>query len=220
MSEPFQRSLFPGQAVICGRVLPPLTFWRLQCLQAIGSPFLGHDSSGQVTLADLLLAVRAVRTPNLVPPDLQPTFRDRFTYRHRRHAQAWFEREAASFITWLSLHQLCPELWQCEDSDATREITAPLILTQIAALMQCGMAHAEAWDTAPGYATWLIAAHAERQTDRVKFHRDEDDDINAELEALDQRSEAELIAQARADLSDAAFDRWLSARHRPASTDH
>lgn len=216
MSEPFQRTLFPGTAVICGRELPPLSLWRLQCLQAIACPFLGLDAERRVTLADLLLAVRAVCTPNLVPPDLRPQWRDRWLYRRRKRSQAWFDAQAAAFLQWLSLHQIRPELWHCEDGEG-RDITAPPILAQIAALMDCGLAHAEAWDTAPGYAAWLTTACAERQTDRVQFQTDEDDDINRMCDELALRDEAEILAQARADLPPAVFDRWLSARQKSAA---
>jgi hypothetical protein len=102
-------------------------------------------------------------------------------------------------------------LWENEDSD-NRTISAPFILSQVAGLMGLGMTHAEAWNTSPGYAKWLLAAHAERQTDRVKFYNDEDDEINMATAALDQRTEAETLAQAKTDLSPEAYERWLSAR--------
>lgn len=218
MSEPFQRTLFPGTAHICGRALPPLTFWRLACLQAIGSPFLGHDAETEVTLADLLLALRAVNTINLVPPDLRPSWRDRLLYRRRKSNRAWFEREATNFLQWLALHQLRPELWQNDDDSSVRSITAPLILTQIVGLMHAGLSHTEAWNTAPGYAAWLTTAAAERDTDRVRFATDDDTEFDHELDALDLRSESDIIAQARADLDPATFDRWLSLRQQPSFT--
>jgi len=211
MSEPFQRTLFPGTAVICGRALPPLTFWRLQCLQAIASPFLAPDADSQVTLADLLLALRAVNTVNLVPPVLRPTLKDRLLYRFRRRSRAYFEAQAALFLEWLSLHQLRPELWQSEDNEG-RAITAPPILSHIAGLMDAGMTHAEAWDTAPGYAAWLLTARAERDSDRVKFATEEDEEINRMCDELALRDESEIIAQAKLDLAPATFDAWLSAR--------
>jgi len=211
MSEPFQRTLFPGTAVICGRALPPLTFWRLQCLQAISSPFLGASAETEVTLADLLLALRAVNTVNLVPPVLRPTLKDRWLYRRRKRNRAWFEHQAALFLQWLSLHQLRPELWQSEDNEG-RAITAPLILSQIAGLMDAGMTHAEAWDTAPGYAAWLLTARAERDSDRVKFATEEDEEINRMCDELALRDESEIIAQAKLDLPPETFEAWLSAR--------
>lgn len=217
MSESFQRTLFPGIAVICGRELPPLTFWRLGCLQAIGSPFLDPSPDAEVTLADLLLALRAVSTANLVPPDLRPTWRDRWLYRRRKKNRAWFESQASLFIDWLCLHQLRPELWHNEDSDQ-RRITAPLILSQICGLMECGFAHAEAWDTSPGYAGWLLAATAERQSDRVKFQTDDDDEINRMCDELAQRDESEIIAQARLDLAPETFEKWLGNRQQRSTT--
>jgi hypothetical protein len=212
MSEQFLRILFPGQASVCGRVLPQLTLWRLACLFAIQSPFLSIDKQGGVfTLSDLLLAVRAVKARNQCTPSLRPSCRDLITLLFRRKNKAYREKHGACFVEWLSLHQLSPELWENEDSD-NRTISAPFILSQVAGLMGLGMTHAEAWDTPPGYAKWLLAAHAERQTDRVKFYNDEDDEINMATAALDERTEAETLAQAKTDLSPEAYERWLSAR--------
>jgi len=211
MSESFQRTLFPGTAIICGRALPPLTFWRLQCLQTIGSPFLASGADSQVTLLDLLLALRAVSTVNLVPPVLRPSLADRLRYLLRRRSRPYFERQAVLFMQWLSLHQLRPELWQHEQDDS-RAITAPLILSQIAALMNAGMTHAEAWDTSPGYAAWLLTARAERESDRIKFATDDDDEINRMCDELALRDESEIIAQAKLDLPPATFEAWLSQR--------
>jgi len=212
MSEQFLRILFPGQARVCGRVLPQLTLWRLACLFAIQSPFLSVDKqSGTFTLSDLLLAVRTVKAHNQCAPALRPRFRDLLTLIFRRKNKAYREKHGSCFVEWLSLHQLPPELWENEDSD-NRTISAPFILSQVAGLMGLGMTHAQAWDTSPGYAKWLLAAHAERQTDRVKFYNDDDDEINMATAALDQRTEAETLAQAKADLSPDAYERWLSAR--------
>ena len=212
MSEQFLRILFPGQASVCGRALPQLTLWRLACLFAIQSPFLSIDKqSGTFTLSDLLLAVRAVKARNQCTPFLRPSVRDLLTLIFRRKNKAYREKHGSCFVEWLSLHQLSPELWENEDSD-NRTISAPFILSQVAGLIGIGMIHAEAWDTSPGYAKWLLAAHAERQTDRVKFYNDDDDEINMATAALDQRTEAETLAHAKADLSPAAYERWLSAR--------
>lgn len=209
MSEPFFHVLFPGQARVCGRSLPPLTLWRLACLQAVRSPFLA--ASGDFTLADLLCALRTVRTPNLTAPDLRPRWRDLLTLTLHRRSARYREKHGATFIQWLALHQIRPELWQAEDT-SSREITAPLILSQVVALMDCGLTHAEAWNTSPGYASWLITAKAERDNDRVKFATDDDDEINRMCDELALRDEAEVLAQAKADLPPAVFERWLAAR--------
>ncbi|WP_395753321.1 hypothetical protein [Prosthecobacter sp.] len=214
MSEPFLRVLFPGQARVCGRTLPPLTLWRLACLQAIRSPFLSLDAEeATFTLADLLLAIRAVRTPNQTPPNLRPRIRDVFTLLRFRKSRTYRENHGTRFLDWLALHQLRPELWQNEDAEA-RCISAPLILTQVAGLMDCGMSHADAWDTAPGYSSWLITSHAERQSDRIQFVSDDDDEIARAIEEQELRSEAEILAQAKLDLPPEAFERWVSARQK------
>ncbi|WP_395736274.1 hypothetical protein [Prosthecobacter sp.] len=212
MSDTFLRCLFPGQARVCGRLLPPLTLWRLACLEAIQSPFLhagAEDAS--FTLADLLCAVRAVSTPNLTPPDLRASVRDAITLLRFRHNAAYREKHAAIFIEWLALHQLRPELWKNDDEDS-RDISAPITLSYAVGLMSIGFRHAEAWDTPPGYASWVLSASAERQSDRVKFASDDDDEINRIIEAEEQRSEAEILAQAKLDLSEEAYERWVAAR--------
>lgn len=212
MSDQFLRILFPGQAKVCGRALPELTLWRLACLFAIQSPFLSTANKGGLfTLSDLLLAVRAVTAGNQCAPSLRPSIRDALTLIFRRKNQQYREKHASCFVAWLSLHQLSPELWENED-EGSREISAPFILSQVAGLMELGMTHAEAWNTSPGYAKWLLAANAERQTDRVKFYNEDDDEINMATAALDERTEADTLAQAKADLSPEAFDQWLSAR--------
>lgn len=216
MNEPFQRTLFPGTAHIAGRVLPPLTFWRLACLQAINSPFLGQSADTVITLADLLLAIRAVNTVNQVPPDLRPSLRDRIYYRRHKNNRALLDRESAHFLQWLGVHQLRPELWQNDDSGSMRSITAPYVLSQIVSLMHAGMTHQEAWDTSPGYAAWLTTAAAERESDRIRFRTEDDDEINLMCDELEQRDEAQIIAQARADLPPEVFTSWLSARQSPS----
>jgi len=214
MSESFFRVLFPGQARVCGRKLPPLSLWRLACLQAIQSPFLQASAEGGTfTLADLLLAIRAVSTPNLTPPNLRPRLRDVFTLIRCRHRAHYREKHGAIFLKWLALHQLRPELWQNEDNEA-RDISAPLILSHIAGLMDAGLSHTEAWSSAPGYASWLLAAGAERESDRVKFHNEDDDEINRITAELDLRSEAEVLAQAKLDLPAAMFEKWVAARNQ------
>lgn len=212
MSDQFLRILFPGEARVCGRTLPQLTLWRLACLFAIQSPFLsGAKQTGVFTLSDLLLAVRAVRTSNQITPSLRPGISDLITLILRRKNKSYREKHAACFVAWFSLHQLSPELWENEDSES-RAISAPFILSQVAGLMELGMSHAEAWNTSPGYAKWLLAANAERHTDRVKFYNEEDDEINMATAALDQRTEIEILAQAKADIPPEAYERWLSAR--------
>jgi hypothetical protein len=212
MKNAFHRSLFPGIATVCGVELPPLTLWRMACLQAVESPFISPDSATKIDLAALLLAVRVVRAGNLEAPDLRVTFRDKLTYWRHKKNRAYFESNARAFVDWLNAHSIRPELWQDDDGETGRQITAPYLVAQVVALMSCGMAHVEAWNTVPGYADWLILAKAERECDRVKFHDDTDDEINAEVDAMNQRSEAEIIAQAKADLSQESFNRWLSAR--------
>jgi len=218
MGDAFHRTLFPGTATVCGRELPPLTLWRLACLQAIASPFLSRDSKQRIDVPALLLALRAVATPNLEPPDLATRFRDRRDYWRYSRSQAKFEREAKTFVQWLCVHQLRPELWQNDDGDSGREITAPYILAQVASLMAAGMTHREAWDTSPGYADWLILAKGERESERIKFFSSEDEEINAQLAQAAPRTEAEIIAQAKADLPAKTFDRWLAARNKLNTT--
>lgn len=211
--ETFLTTLFPGHASVCGRDLPPLTLWRLACLQAIRSPFL--DPQASWTLKDLLIALRAVCTPNMQPPDMEQAIEDLWLLNRRKRDKAYLEAHATTFVKYLSLHQLRPEIWQPEGDDAAaaRDITAPVLLSHVAALMEVGMTHAEAWDTAPGYATWLILAHAERHNDRVQFtDAEQDKEIDQMLADLEKRDEAQIIAQAKADLPPAVFEKWIEQR--------
>jgi hypothetical protein len=212
MNAPFLQTLFPGIATVCGRVLPRLTLWRLACLQAIESPFLSVKGNDEVTLADLLLAIRAVSTPNLQPPDLRASFHDRWHWRRYHKSTVYLQAQARIFVDWLAVQQMQPELWQPAEDGIARALTAPANLARVAALMDAGMTHAEAWDTAPGYGTWLCLAAAERETDRVRFVTDDDEELSAEMDAEDLRSEAEIIAQAKRDLGEESFSKWLDNR--------
>ncbi|MBK8037698.1 MAG: hypothetical protein IPK22_11265 [Verrucomicrobiaceae bacterium] len=217
--ESFLQTLFPGRARVCGRRLPPLTLWRLACLQAIRSPFLNQEASW--TLKDLLIALRAISTPNMQPPDMRQNWRDLWLLHRHGKSKTYLEAQARVFVEWLALHQLRPEIWQPQGDDAAaaREITAPILLSNVAALMEIGMTHAEAWDTAPGYASWLILAHAERHNDRVQFaDPDDDTQIDQMLADLEARDESAILAQAKADLPPAMFDKWLAARNLKPET--
>lgn len=211
MTEPFLQTLFPGQARVCGRKLPPLTLWRLQCLLAVGSPFLGMSPETPFTLADLLLALRVVSTPNRRAPNVRASWWDQAIWLLCRRNTRYLEHHSGLFVRYLSLHQIRPELWQCDDSSC-RSLTAPYVLTQIVALMERGIGHEEAWNTAPGYATWLIAAAGERQSERVQFAHEDDEEHALAHDELDLRSEAEILAQAQADLPPEIFAQWVANR--------
>lgn len=213
--EAFHHVLFPGSVTVLGRVLPPLSLWSLSVLQAVRSPFVAEFA--EFTLADLQLAVRCACAPVLTAPDLKPRFRDRLLWRLKHRSLAFLEREASAFTAWLQAHQRLPALWQSETADP-RFLSAPLVLTQVAALMSLGMTHVEAWSCSPGYARWLILANDERTSEHIRFA--EDDEIeDAALEDYEHRSESEIIAQARLDLDDATYNRWIKARNeRSADT--
>ncbi len=211
MSESFHHVLFPGSCRVLGRVLPPLSLWTFSVLQAVRSPFLAHDADQAFTLADLQIAVRCACAPILQPPRLRPSFRDRLVWRFKNRDRAFLDREATAFLAWLAAHQRLPQLWTQETDSPPRLISAPLALSSVAALMQLGMTHVEAWSCSPGYARWLILANDERSSDAVRFADDEEIDDTL-LEEFEHRSEAEIIAQARLDLDDATFDLWLQQR--------
>lgn len=214
MSESFHRVLFPGTCHVLGRALPPLSLWSLSVLQAVGSPFLSLSADTAFTLADLQVAVRCAFTPALHTPYLKPSFRDR--WQHFRHGgkAAFVNQHGAAFIAWLAAHQRLPVLWRQERADDPRFISAPLPLSQVAALMALGMSHLEAWSCSPGYATWLTLAHGERSTDSIRFVGEDIDEeaIEEEFAEEEARSEGEIIAQAKAELPPAIFEQWLSNR--------
>jgi hypothetical protein len=214
MSESFHHVLFPGTCNVLGRDLPALSLWSLSVLQALGSPFLSLSADTEFTLGDLQVAVRCACASTLQPPQLKPRWRDR--WQHRRHVRdlSHLKKHGAAFIAWLRAHQQIPALWQQETQGDVRLISAPMALSQVTALMALGMTHHEAWSCSPGYASWIILAHRERSSDEIRFAEDdEEQDFEAELEAEELRSEAEIIAQAKAELPPAFFERWLSARN-------
>lgn len=213
--EAFHHVLFPGSVTVLGRVLPPLSLWSLSVLQALRSPFVAE--CGEFTLADLQLAVRCACAPVLSPPDLRPRFRDRLLWRLKHRSLSYLEAEAAAFTAWLQSHQRLPALWQSETADP-RFLSAPLVLSQVAALMALGMSHVEAWSCSPGYARWLILANDERNSEHIRF-ADDDEMEDAAFDEFEQRSEADIIAQARLDLDEETFNRWIQARNeRSADT--
>jgi hypothetical protein len=205
--ESWYQTLFPGIAFVCGRTLKPLTLWRQACLEAINSPFLAADGDCTVTPKDLVVALRCVDTETLDPPDLEPT-RGCIKWLNALSASAdTWHTHATAFVTYLQRHNTRPALWQRENDDG-RMLTAPHSLTQVVALMKLGMSHKEAWSTSPGYATWLILAAAERETDRVRFERDDDTVIIHKEDMTD----AEEVETARQNLPRDMFERWLEAR--------
>lgn len=212
MSESFHHVLFPGSARVLGVSLPPLSLWTLSALGAIQSPFLSADSAAEVTLSDLQIAVRVVCAPVLTVPDLRPRFLNRWQFFRRRNDRAFLEHHAGVFLAWLATHQRLPALWQQETDHEPRLLSAPLALSLVTGLMQLGMTHTDAWSCGPGYARWLLLASQERESDAVRFVQDDEDDLDAELEAFDQRSEAEINAQAKLDLDPETFDRWIQQR--------
>lgn len=220
MSESFYQTLFPGTCHVLGHALPPLSLWTLSVLQAVRSPFLSINAETEFTLSDLQIAVRCALTPTLQPPDLKPTLVDRWQHFLHSRSKRYLQEQATAFIAWLLVHQKIPGLWTRETDGDPRCISAPLELSQASALMALGMSHHEAWSCSPGYAFWLILAHDERGSDSIRFvDEDEDAEIEAELEEAEIRSEAEVLAQARADLPPAVFEKWLAARtSNPAKT--
>lgn len=211
MSESFHHVLFPGAARVLGVMLPPLSLWSLSALDAIRSPFLSADPAAEVTLADLQIAVRVVVAPVLTAPDLRPRFRDRWQFRRRKNDRRFLDANATAFLAWLAAHQRLPELWRQESADEPRMLSAPLALSLVASLMQLGMTHREAWSCGPGYARWLLLASQERESDAVRFVED-DAGLDEALSEDDQRTEAEILAQARLDLDPATYARWLQNR--------
>jgi len=228
MSDTFHHVLFPGTVTVLGIPLPPLSLWSLSVLQAIGSPFVASDAgtparNDDFTLADLQVAVRCACAPLLKQPDLRPRLRDRWLWHRKHRSQPYLQAQAARFCAWLATHQRSPVLWAQENAE-DRYLTAPLVLSTVAALMDLGMTHSEAWSCSPGYARWLILAKAERESNAVRFATDDDTDNQPDdelFDAFEQLSESDLIAQARADLPPETFAAWLKARssiRHPASS--
>jgi hypothetical protein len=203
--ERFYRTLFPGRVQVCGKMLPPLTLWRLAALQAIESPFVSGDPAAKITPADLTLAIRAVTCHNLQAPDLRPNFWAwRWTRKLDRNGKLW-KQQAGLFVRWMAAHQLSPELWRDELREP-RYITAPLVMSQVTALLKLGIQHDAAWNTSPGYAAWLTLTAAERESDGIKFA---DDVIHDEPEQ--PQDEQAIREQAQRDLGE-RYNAWLAAR--------
>lgn len=203
--ERFYRTLFPGRVQVCGVSLPPLTLWRLAALQAIDSPFLSGDPKTRITPADLTLAVAAVRCLNMQPPNLRPGLRAFWWTRKMNRSRKVWKAQARLFIQYLRAHQIGPELWRDELREP-RYITAPLVMSQVAGLVELGIDHRQAWDTSPGYASWLLLTAAERKCDGIKFAADEEPDAPPML-----TDETAIREQAKRDLG-RHFPAWLEAR--------
>ena len=219
MSDSFHRVLFPGTCHVLGHALPPLSLLSLSVLQAVGSPFLCLSAETPFTLGDLQAAVRCAFTPTLQTPQLKPSLRDRVQHFRYANNVAFRHEHAAAFMAWLHAHQRLPALWQIESDSEPRFISAPLPLSQVAALMALGMTHVEAWSCSPGYAQWLILAHGERHSDSIRFaDSDDETDIEAELDAIELQSESDILALAKSELPPAIFAQWLSARQQPSTT--
>ena len=209
MQEDFQHALFPPALRIMGRTVQGLSLWHLAALHSVQSPFLSADPERRVVVGDLLIALRIVQARPWAALQLCPRLADILT--RLRYRRTW-QQHARAFAQWLRAQQITPELWQRVDEGAPRQITAPVILSKIAALMAIGFSHDEAWALSPGYAEWIALAHAERTVPGVKFLTDPDRaDMAAEAEEP-MLTDAECIALAQAELSPDHFLAWLAAR--------
>lgn len=206
-TERYAKTLFPGIARVCGIDLPRLTLWRVEALRAIDSKFLSADGSTVITPADLTLAIRCLDCEYPNTPDLRPTLKLKWWTRKMQRNKPLFLTECQKLIEYLTTFSLRPELWQQADAKAFRTISAPQGLHQVSTLLEIGLTHLEAWETSPAYAQWLITAHAEKQSDKVRFVREEDSIIEHD----EDLTEEQILEFAKRDLGD-RFDEWLAAR--------
>lgn len=203
--ERFFRTLFPGTVTVCGVELPPLTLWRLAALQAVQSPFVASDPRTVITPADLTFALQIARCGNMQAPDIKWSFKAWKWTRKMQKNGLLFRQQARLFVEWMKVHQLTPELWR-DELHEPRYITAPLVMSHVAGLLQLGINHEDAWNMSPGYAAWLILAGAERENNSIKFADDKP------MERINKpRTESEIIEQAQRELGK-GFASWYAAR--------
>ena len=210
MDENFLRVLFPGRFRVLGRWLPPLSHWHLACLAALGSPFISQDR--EIILADVQLAVKVALTRWPAAPDLRPTLRDAWQRWRHEDDEPYVRAHADVFAAWRAAHELRPEFWEREDSNA-RLLTAPDVLIRVAQLERLTkFTHGQSWnDVTPGYAAWLVATINEQEGAELRFLR-EDDDEDDGLPDLTTMSEDELCAYLAADLGAAEANAFMQRR--------
>jgi len=209
MQEDFQHALFPPALRVMGRTVQGLSLWHLAALHSVQSPFLSCDPALRIVVGDLLIALRIVQARPWTALQLRPRMVDILT--RLRYRRTW-QQHARAFTQWLRAQQVTPDLWQRVDDGAPRQITAPVILSKVAALMAMGFSHSDAWALSPGYAEWIALAHAERTVPGVKFLTDEDRADMAAEAKKPMLTNAECIALAEAELSPDHFRHWFAAR--------
>jgi len=186
--------------------------WRIEALKAIGSKFLNLDPLTKLEPHDLTLAIRCLQCEYPNPPDLTPRLWDHITTFLLRRSKERFVRECVKFAEYLSVFTARPKLWRMEDVTGQRKLSAPDGLSVVVALMSAGISLDQAWDMSPSWAHYLITAKAERESDKVRFARDDDftddDFMDDEFENM---SEEEIVEMARSELG-SSFDAWHAAR--------
>lgn len=214
MDETFYRTLFPPRVRVLGHWLPPLSFWHLACLHAIGSPFV--RDTGDITLADVQLAVKCCLTPWPRRPDLRPTLRDLWQRLRHDRDPGYVRAASEAFALHRSSHEMRPEFWEHEGA-SPRFLTAPAILARVAQLERLTkFTHAEAWDqVTPGYAAWLTSTIIEQTGVELRFKR-EDDETDDGLPDLTQLDEAALFEIVKKDVGEEDARAWLERRRERA----
>jgi hypothetical protein len=214
VDDPFFRVLFPGRFRVLGRALPPLSYWHLACLHALGSPFV--QTRGDITLADVQLAVKCARARWPHPPDLRPTWADLYQRLRYDRAPAYVDAQAQVFAAWRAAHEVRPHFWDRE-GEVPRLLTAPALLARVAQLERLTkFSHDQAWnDVTPGYASWLTSTVLEQEGGELRFVQESDDEDDG-LPDLNALNDAALYAIVLADRGAEFADEWLEARREAA----
>jgi len=213
VDDSFFRVLFPGRHRVLGRELPPFSFWHQACLYALSSPFV--QASGNITLADVQIAVKVCHTRYPHSPDLRPTFADAW--------QRWrFDRrpdvvrgEAQAFAAYRAAFTARPRFWENE-GELPRTYSAPAILAHVAQLERLTkFTHDQAWnDVPPGYADWLVSTIIEQLGGESRFLYEDDEQPETDLPDLNALEDDALFKIVERDRGTEFAQAWLDHRRR------
>lgn len=173
-------TMLPPTLKVCGRTLLPFTLRHRVALETIKSPVLMNGAD--LTIPDLLFAVRVLSTNDLKDTRRAPTWRETllgFWYAIRPEKAV---AEALKLRIYFEAQSLWPRFW--EKGEKAKDIGIPWQLTIIANLVRNGVPIEQAWTMPESQAVWLFIANCKAEGAKLDLITDE------EAAAMERETEA------------------------------
>ena len=162
--------MLPPTLKVCGRTLLPFTLRHRVALETIKSPVLSNGSD--LTIPDILFAVRILSTNDLNDTREGPTWREKFLgflYAIRPEKAV---AEALKLRVYFEAQSLWPRFW--EKGEKAKDNGIPWQLTIIANLVRNGTPIAQAWTMPESQAIWLYIANCKAEGAKLDLITDDE----------------------------------------------